>query len=63
MIGCAAGVQCRTKENFNGDGVVLSYLKRTCATGANDMSDHDEWVSYSHWGMFTLEPKSSRQLN
>jgi hypothetical protein len=20
--------------------------------GADDMNDHDEWVSYSHWGMF-----------
>jgi hypothetical protein len=20
--------------------------------GADDMSDHDEWISYSHWGMF-----------
>jgi hypothetical protein len=27
------------------------------------MSDHDEWMSYSHWGMFTLERKSSRQSN
>jgi hypothetical protein len=31
--------------------------------GADDMSDHDEWISYSHWGMFTLERKSSRQSN
>jgi hypothetical protein len=23
--------------------------------GADHMSDHDEWISYSHWGMFTLE--------
>ena len=23
------------------------------------MSDHDEWISYSHWGMFTLGRKSS----
>jgi len=26
--------------------------------GADDMSDHDEWNSYSHWGMFSLERKS-----
>ena len=26
------------------------------------MSDHDEWISYSHWGMFTLERESSRQI-
>jgi hypothetical protein len=23
------------------------------AQGADDMSDHDEWISYSQWGMFT----------
>ena len=34
-----------------------------CTKGADDMSDHDEWISYSHWGMFTLERKSSRQSN
>jgi len=33
------------------------------AKGADDMSDHDEWISYSHWGMFTLERKSSPQSN
>jgi hypothetical protein len=27
------------------------------------MSGHDERISYSHWGMFTLERKSSRQSN
>jgi hypothetical protein len=26
------------------------------------MSDHDEWISYSHWGMFTLERKFSGQI-
>jgi hypothetical protein len=26
---------------------------------ADDMSDRDEWISYSHWGMFKLERKSS----
>jgi hypothetical protein len=31
--------------------------------GAYDMSDHDEWISYSHWGMFTLEREFSRQSN
>src|SRR3984893_3973409 len=60
------------EENFNGDGAVVSYLSdvRTTketdvvqivndAQGADDMSDHDEWISYSHWGMFTLGRKSS----
>ena len=23
--------------------------------GADEMSNHDEWTSYSHWGMFTLD--------
>jgi hypothetical protein len=27
--------------------------------GADDMNDHDEWISCSHWGMFTLGRKSS----
>ena len=27
------------------------------------MNDHNEWISCSHWGMFTLERKSSRQSN
>jgi hypothetical protein len=29
------------------------------AQGADDMSDHDEWISYSQWGMFTPGKKSS----
>jgi hypothetical protein len=63
MIGCAAGVQCGTKESFNGDGAVVSYLNIICTKGADDMSDHEKWISYSHWGMFTLERKPSRQSN
>jgi hypothetical protein len=29
--------------------------------GADDVSDHDEWISYSHSGMFTLgrNPRTS----
>jgi hypothetical protein len=27
------------------------------------MSDHDEWISYSHWGMFTLERKFPGQID
>jgi hypothetical protein len=27
--------------------------------GADDMSDHDGWISYTHWGMFALGRKSS----
>ena len=25
--------------------------------GADDMSDHDKWTSYSHWGMFKLDER------
>jgi len=25
--------------------------------GADDMSDHDDWISYSHWGMFLTGTK------
>jgi hypothetical protein len=46
------------KKSFNGDGAVASYLKNG-TQGADDMSDHDEWISCSHWGMFALERKSS----
>jgi hypothetical protein len=28
--------------------------------GAGDMNDHEKWISYSHWGMFRLEQKSSK---
>jgi hypothetical protein len=28
--------------------------------GADDMSDHDKWISYSHWGMFPTGTKSSK---
>jgi hypothetical protein len=27
--------------------------------GDDDMSDHDKWVSYSHWGMFITGKKYS----
>ena len=60
------------EENVNGDSTVAPYLntvRRTKETdvvqivndtqGADHMSDHDEWISYSHWGMFTLGRKSS----
>jgi hypothetical protein len=51
------------KESFNGDGAVRCYLSIICTKGADDMSDNDEWISSSHWGMLTLERKSSRQSN
>jgi hypothetical protein len=63
---------CLYEEIFNGHGAVVSYLNNVRTTkktdvvqividaqGADDMSDHNEWISYSHWGMFTLGRKSS----
>jgi hypothetical protein len=29
------------------------------AEGADDMNDYNEWISYSHWGMFAVEQKFS----
>ena len=45
------------------DDAIVSYPNIIRKKGADDMSDHDEWISYSHWGMFTPERKSSRQSN
>ena len=28
--------------------------------GADDMTDHDKWISYSHWGMFLTGTKYSK---
>jgi hypothetical protein len=28
--------------------------------GADDMTDYDEWMSYSHWGMFLTGTKDSK---
>jgi hypothetical protein len=40
---------------FNGVGGLLTYISVT--QGADDMSDHDKWISYSHWGMFLAGTK------
>jgi hypothetical protein len=58
------------KQSFNGDGLAVSYLgnihatkettmKLTAITRSAFATDHDEWVSYSHWGMFPVRQKSS----
>jgi hypothetical protein len=36
-------------------GRIINYTQ-----GADDMSDHCEWTSYSHWRMFPTGTKSSR---
>jgi hypothetical protein len=46
----------KSKIEFNGVGGLLTHI---CFTqGGDDMSDHDEWISYSHWGMFLTRRKS-----
>jgi len=57
------------KQIFNGDGLVVSYLRNVCTTKeatvmviASDSAfaiNHDEWISYSHWGMFPVRRKTS----
>jgi hypothetical protein len=39
----------KTKIQFNGVGGLLTYI--SFRQGADYMSDHDEWISYSHWRM------------
>jgi hypothetical protein len=41
--------------------VRLSFIQTSSEKRAHDMND--QWISYSHWGMFTLERKSSRPPN
>ena len=59
---CALPTQFVTRRTINIEGpanlTVLQIVNDT--QGADDMSDHEEWISYSHWGMFPLEPKSSK---
>jgi len=59
------------KQSFNGDGLVVSYLRNVHTTKETTMKltviasrsalaiDHDEWISLSHWGMFPVRRKSS----
>jgi hypothetical protein len=48
----------KSKIQFSGVGGLLTYISFT--QGADDMSDHDEWISYSQWGMFLTGTKSSK---
>jgi predicted heme/steroid binding protein len=45
-----AGACPKSKIQFNGVGGLPTYI--SFMQGADDMSDHDKWTSYSHWGMF-----------
>jgi hypothetical protein len=48
----------KSKIQFNGVGGLPTCISFT--QGADDMSDHDEWISYSHWGMFPAGTKYSK---
>jgi hypothetical protein len=48
----------KSKIQFNGVGGLLTYI--SFMQGADDMSDHDKWTSYSHWGMFLTGTKYSK---
>jgi hypothetical protein len=48
----------KSKIQFSGVGGLLTYVSFT--QGADDMSDHDKWISYSHWGMFLTGTKYSK---
>jgi hypothetical protein len=37
---------------------LLTYMR--FMQGADDMRDHDEWTSYSHWGMFLTGTEYSK---
>jgi transposase len=43
------------KIQFSGVGGLLTYI--SFRQGVDDMNDHDEWMSYSHWGMFATGTK------
>jgi hypothetical protein len=67
----ACTVPATPKQDFNGDGVGVSYLKNVRTTKETTMKltviasrsefaiDHDEWISCSHWGMFPVPRKTS----
>jgi hypothetical protein len=46
----------KSKNHFNGTGGLPTYISFT--QGADDMNDHDEWTSYSQWGMFLTRSKT-----
>jgi hypothetical protein len=41
---------CRAEET-----VALSESDQADTQGVDDMNDNDEWVGYSHWGLFPLK--------
>jgi hypothetical protein len=48
----------KPKTQFNGAGGLPTYISFT--QGADDMNDHDEWTSYSQWGMFLTRGETSK---
>jgi hypothetical protein len=58
LTSCTARGAPKSKIQFNGVGGLLTYIGFT--QGADDMNDHDKWISYSHWGMFPTGTKYSK---
>ena len=52
-------IRGRLRVAFFWAGVATRWSAAIDLAGADDMNDHNEWISYSHWGMFELERKSS----
>jgi hypothetical protein len=49
----------KSKIQFNGAGGLLTYIS-SIPQGVDDMSEHDKWTSYSHWGMFLTAGEHSK---
>jgi hypothetical protein len=48
----------KSKTEFNGVGGLLTYISFTPAKArSDDMSDRNQWISYSHWGTFLTGTK------
>jgi hypothetical protein len=58
LTSCRAPRAPESNIQFSGVGGLPTYISFT--QGADDMSDRDEWISYSHWGMFLTGRKHSK---
>jgi hypothetical protein len=62
MQTCIEKAAAKSKTEFNGAGGLLTYISFTRAKArSDDMSDRNQWISYSHWGMFLTGTKHSKK--
>ncbi|HWN98048.1 MAG TPA: hypothetical protein VNS63_02155, partial [Blastocatellia bacterium] len=62
MQTCIEKAAAKSKTEFNGAGGLLTYISFTPAKArSDDMSDRNQWISYSHWGMFLTGTKHSKK--